>query len=281
MAAQTLQFPTARPTGVQNVPFGVDLEVVPVFCGNYTSGNAAILVGDIMVDVGIYCGNNNAASANCVPGNATTYGSATPGNAAMNNYTGLCGTATGLILTSGKTLASNATFIGATSNAASCASMQELVHDAFMGVSTTYRDVSQTTQGTVRDEIGLIQEGTVNFTLVGNSITTPGTGNGSTLDSLSGAIGAGGNLYGNNNYTAVVGLPVAVAVFNPATNNAQIVLDSNNLPCVEILGMNNATQNMAKYIIGYVAKPVATTDSQVAVNLSTTWSASGGQNVLA
>ena len=163
MAYQTLNYPSPRPTGVQNIPLGVDLQVVPVQCGNYTSGNAPILVGDIMVDVGIYCGNNNSASANCVPGNATTWGNGTPGNASVPaNATGLCGSASGLILSSGKTLQGNANCQTGAANSAA-PQLQNIVHDAFMGVSTTNRDPTQVTQGGVRDEIGLVQNGVVAF----------------------------------------------------------------------------------------------------------------------
>jgi hypothetical protein len=261
MAYQTLLYPTARPTGVQNIGGGSELNIVPVQCP-LQNGNSGILVGDIICDVGGLQGN---AAWNSTVSNVTC--AATPGTTVPANLSGLGVSPTALVLAGGKTLTSTCNSATGASVAVASANLCQLVHDTFMGVSTSYRDPTQVTQGTVRDELSVATSGQVWFTLVGNSVTTPGVGNGTTLDGV--RIGAGGNNYANNQYCAIPGMGVSVAPYvnGASANCSALALDANNLPCVQIWS-NSA--NCANYCIGTVAKPVLPTDTQVLVNIEGT-----------
>ena len=251
-AVQTLQYPSSRPTGVQNLVGGIALVEQAKLPVNYTTGNAGILVGDIIVDGGAFGGNG-------VPGNIT--GNAAPGVGVYANLSGNGVSATALVYNASSNVL--ATTNNAGNTATSAANLQELVHDLFYGISLTYRDPLQTTSGTVRDYVEVATQGTVAYTLVGNAIGTPGTGNGSVLDGT-GFGGAGGS-YNVGQLVAVACYQVSGTIGSNAGNNAAIAVDYNNLPCVEVVPVTN-TANFAKYAIGYVAKPVASTDSQVYVN---------------
>lgn len=257
MAVQTLVFPSARPTGVQNLRKGSPISVAFVPINTYTNGNGSILVGDIIVDAGGFGGNG-------VPGNVT--GNAAPGTGVGANLNGNATSAAALALTpSTQVLATT----GNAGNAATAAAnLQQLVHDCFMGISVTFRDFGQTTNGTVRDIIGVATEGVAEFTLCGNNVSSPGSlGNGAVLDGT-GAIGSGGNAYANNTACAIPGMLVAVACYpvngSAAGNNSAIVVDQNNLPCVEILPSANIG-NLGQRAIGVVDRIVSTTDTTVFV----------------
>ena len=261
MAVQTLTYPSARPTGVQNLVKGSYIPIAPIPCNTFTTGTGAVLVGDIIVDSGAFGGNG-------VPGNIT--GNAAPGTTVAANFSGNGVPATALRLTAATQVLATT---GNAGNAATGASnLQQLVHDCFMGVSCSYRDYTQTTTGTIRDYLSVATEGVAVFTLVGNSASAPGTlGNGTTLDGI--GIGSGNNGFVNNTCTAIPGMLVAVATYpvngTNAGNNSAIVVDANSLPCVEILPVANIG-NLGTCAIGVVDRPVLSTDTQVYVRFRAT-----------
>ena len=145
---------------------------------------------------------------------------------------------------------SGANFTQTATNTTSAAALQGAIHDALLGVSESYRPYSVVTTGTVRDFASVGTSGFYKFSLVP-----------SVLD---------GSSYTGQGTAAVVGQLVTVAISAINGSNYFPLLDSTNLPYVEIIPFGTEASGAGiKVAIGYVAKPVSTTDTSVVVNIKT------------